>query len=254
MSTPDPALPEPMYLQAAALLRGRISSGEWGPHFRLPGEPDLARQLGLSRGTLRKALAELIDEGLLTRVRGRGTFVAPARIDSHLGTWMSTIADELTRLGVDFRTDVLRSGLEPAGDHAARSLGLAVGTDVVTVERLRSDESGPIVHLLNVVAVDDRRQGEALLQADLTSTPLFAAIQDRLGRVVDHGERVISAVAAGRRTARLLGLAPGAPVLHLQQTSVDADARPIEYSEVWINPERMRVQARVSRVPIVSSV
>src|SRR5690606_18672936 len=67
--------PEPINVQIARAVRERIATGAWPAHYKLPAEPDLARALGVNRGTVRKALAGLIEEGLLVQSRGRGTFV-----------------------------------------------------------------------------------------------------------------------------------------------------------------------------------
>jgi DNA-binding GntR family transcriptional regulator len=134
----------PMYLQVAALLRDRIETREWPEHHRLRSEPDLARELGVSRGTLRKALDLLMKEGRLRRVQGRGTYVLPRRFEAPLGSELSTISEELDRIGSGFVTTVLAQELQPAAAPIAALLDIRGGDTILRLERLRSDDKGPI--------------------------------------------------------------------------------------------------------------
>lgn len=133
-----------MYLQVAALLRDRIETREWPEHHRLRSEPDLARELGVSRGTLRKALDLLMKEGRLRRVQGRGTYVLPRRFEAPLGSELSTISEELDRIGSGFVTTVLAQELQPAAAPIAALLDIRGGDTILRLERLRSDDKGPI--------------------------------------------------------------------------------------------------------------
>jgi GntR family transcriptional regulator len=100
--------PVPVYRQLAAWFREKISNQEWKTNFKLDSEIELANQLDLSRGTVRKAVEELISEGLLIRSHGRGTFVSDAEnIGQTLATELVGTSEELIKKGIDFETIVL---------------------------------------------------------------------------------------------------------------------------------------------------
>ncbi|WP_168583604.1 GntR family transcriptional regulator [Gephyromycinifex aptenodytis] len=243
----DPQLPKPMYLQVAALIADRITAGELPTHHRLPAEPELARDLGIARGTLRKALSELISQGLLVRVHGRGTFVAPARFDAPLSTDLVTIAEDLTTSGVAFSTTVVSQRIMTAPTRVARRLRRDDDVAALELIRVRSDVDGPIAYLVNYVPASTPETQHLLEAADFTRHTLFGFLESRLHQVVDHGERAITAAAAPRDIAQHLGLPTGSPVTHMEQVSYNDRDVPVECSTVWISPQRMRVHARVTR-------
>ena len=96
-----------LHAQISHSIRERIVSGQWPPNYRLPPEPDLAKQLGVSRGTLRRALETLIGEGALRQVVGRGTFVISTVIEPAIAQKLSTLSEDLAAQGILTTTSVL---------------------------------------------------------------------------------------------------------------------------------------------------
>ena len=95
----DPSAPHTLHSQISQWLRERITTGDWPEHYRLPAEPDLARQLGVSRGTLRRAVRTLVGEGLLVQTRGRGTFVATTVVEPPLAQRLTTLSEAFVDAG-----------------------------------------------------------------------------------------------------------------------------------------------------------
>lgn len=242
----DRGVPTPVYVQIADLLRHKIADGEWPAHHRLTTEPELARQLGVSRGTLRKALDILLAEGLLRRVHGRGTFVLPTDVAAPLGSELGTVAEELAKVGIAFTTTVLERRIVPAPAEVASHLALQAGTPTLRLERVRTDDLGPIAYLVNYVRT---HPGDGLAEADFEASPLFAYLEDRLGWPIRYGRRTVWAVAATGELAGRLAVPIGAPLLLLEQVTHLADDTPVEFSHVWINPARMKVSSVVQRAP-----
>ncbi|MEJ5929164.1 GntR family transcriptional regulator [Corynebacterium sp. H128] len=242
----DLGLPDPLYRQVSDYLRGKILSGQWPSKLRLPSEPDLAKECGVSRGTLRKAIEQLRAEKLLVQVRGRGTFVTEQAIDSAMTTTLSSIFEELTRRGIDFSTRVLTQEECRADESIAARLGLPPGEKLVHLERLRFDAIGPIAFIRNYVTLSAAERAE-LLATNLERESLFAEIERIQEHPIAYGERSITAVAAGGEEARALGIAPGSPMLYMEQVSFAADQQAIECSSIWINPARMRIHAKAAR-------
>ena len=124
--TVDRSIGEPLADQIARQVRDLVDDGSWPPHYRLPSEPALAQQLGVNRGTVRRALATLAEERLLTTVRGRGTFVASRAVEPLLEGRLRSLSEDFAAQGVrqkllpDFRR-FAQHDLK----HTRRQLGLS---------------------------------------------------------------------------------------------------------------------------------
>src|SRR5512142_688906 len=131
----DRSSPVPLYFQVAQHLEHMIESGELPMGTRLENETDLAGKLGLSRPTMRRAMQYLVDRGLLVRKRGIGTQVVAAKVKRPVE--LSSLWDDLASSGQQPTTTVLANTAEQATSQVARSLGVAEGTPVTVLERLR---------------------------------------------------------------------------------------------------------------------
>ena len=116
----------PLYLQLAGLLRGRIERGEWRPGQKIPSENELNRLYGVSRMTARQVLAQLVNENLLFRVQGKGTFVAHPKISTRSPAYKG-IREQLEGMGYAVATTVLTDKVVPADEPVARALRIPVG-------------------------------------------------------------------------------------------------------------------------------
>lgn len=233
-----------LHSQISDAVRLKISTGEWPPNYRLPAEPALAEMLGVSRGTLRRALTTLIEEGALKQVQGRGTFVMSTVIEPAIAQKLSTLSEDLAGQGIDTDTEVLALDIWPAPASIARLLDLTPGQHVLRLERRRSTKDGPIALLHNYVRID---LTPGLEKADFAEDTLFGLLERRYGLKIASGRRTFSAEAATKEVARALDVTEGSPVQYLEQVTYLADSRPIEYSDVWINSRLLRVTSLLSR-------
>ena len=126
----------PLYLQLAGLLRGRIERGEWKPGQKIPSENELNRLYGVSRMTARQVLAQLVNEDLLFRVQGKGTFVAHPKISTRSPAYMG-IREQLEGMGYAVETKVLANEVVPADERVARALQIMPGEPVHEIRRVR---------------------------------------------------------------------------------------------------------------------
>lgn len=240
----DRDAPEPLHDQISSALRKFIVSGRWPPHTRLPSEPELAASLNVARGTVRRAIRTLIDDRLLVQHQGRGTFVSPPQLAQTFAQEIISSAEALDRDGIRYETTVLDQALEEPSDRIAAQLQLGQGDAVVAIRRVRSVDGGPMYVLDNYV-VAGRSPG--LETADLTNRPLFTVLEEDHGVVVDGIQRTFQAQIATPMVAELLRIDEGSPVLYLEQVSYDKASRPIEYSDVWIRGDRLRLSAWLQR-------
>lgn len=235
----DRRSPLPLYFQVKEAIQEEITSGRWAVGERIPSEPELCRHFRLSRSTVRQALDELENEGLVRRERGRGAFVAAARPNSWLlqSTW-GFYQDETSRLGVEVRSQVLRAEVGELPAWAAKALDLPPGSRGATVERLRY-VAGKVA--LYVVEHLPERFAAIALDADLERGSLYQRLAKENVEVAG-GRRSIRAVAATPPLAKLLEVRTGAPLAFIESVSWDADQRPFHCYQGWLRTERVGIE------------
>jgi DNA-binding GntR family transcriptional regulator len=239
-----PQVPATLHSQISTWLREQIASGRWPAHYRLKSEPDLAAELGVSRGTLRRALATLIAEGLLVQVRGRGTFVTSTVVEPAIAQKLTSLSEDFADLGTPLSTQVLECSLvDPQGPVAALLDVPTVGS-VLRLVRVRSTTEGPVALLANCVRAD---LAPGIADVDFEHETLFGVLSARYGLEIATGRRTFSATAADREMASRLDVPEGSPLLHLEQVTYLASGSPIEYSDVWIRSDRLRVTSILTR-------
>lgn len=218
----DPSSPVPLYHQAARALERAIEEGELPRGSKLPNELELAGELGISRPTMRQAIKQLVDKGLLVRRRGIGTIVAPRPVRRAVA--LTSLYDDLKAAGREPATRVL--ALEEVGcpPEVAERLGIGAGEPVIRLERLRLAEADPIALMLNFIPAGllELRVG------DLERGGLYELFR-RAGVAPHVATQRIGARKAGAGEAELLQIGPGDPVLTMDRVAYDTAGRAIEY-------------------------
>jgi DNA-binding GntR family transcriptional regulator len=234
----------PIYEQIQAWMQAQIVSGAWPARHKLPSEADVAAELEVSRGTVRRAIADLAEKGLLVRTHGRGTFVAPDALEQPLADEMITFSEDLISRGIPFETRVLEQGIVPVDRRIAERLSLRPGRSVFFLKRLRMVDDAPLILLHNYVLYD---MCPGIEDLDFTHVRLFEVLEDHYGLQIAHGRRTFQAQVAGYGVGSSLALAEGAPVMHIEQQSFLLDDRPIEFSDLWLRGDQFRLSAVVQR-------
>jgi GntR family transcriptional regulator len=237
--------PLPLYFQLKELLRQEIESGRWQPGQQIPSETELCEAFGISRTVVRQALRELKYQGLLYREQGKGTFVAQPKISESLMQDLSGFYEDIVGKGLTPVTKVLRQEVQPAAKKIADYLQIEPGDKVITIERLRSVGSEPIVLVTTFLPYDICPD---LIDEDLSAQSLYALLEKKHGLELSHGRRTIEAVAANQYEAQLLGVEEGAPLALLDSVSYLRDGRPIEYFHAVHRGDRSRFVVEVVRV------
>lgn len=230
----DRSSPVPLHHQLKVILTDMVRSGELKPGDPFPGELRLCEQYGISRTVVRQALVQLEFEGIVDRMRGRGTFVASPRTTQGLVQSLSGQFEDLAARGLHLRSTVRRLDVVPAPEHVATALGLADGTDVVLLERLRFVQGEPWALAVTYLLADTISW---LRETDLAEGSLYAAMDKRGTRPI-HGRRTIQTRAAGAAMAADLGVRRGTPVMLLTSVGLDRHERPVEYFEAWHRGDR----------------
>jgi len=216
--------PLPLWAQLAAQLRRRLSSGEFDERF--PTEVELAGAFGVSRATVREAIRRLRGEGLLEARRGSGTFVVNRQLDAPiLGT--AGLAQAITAAGLVEASKVLRVEQGPAGEVAARALGLESRQSVQWVERLRYADGEPLALDSSALALDatERRN---FLGGNLTQGSLYGLLEERCRLRITGGREQLRSVACAPSESKLLRPGRGEGVLEVERVAYSGD-RAVEW-------------------------
>ena len=220
----------PVYSQLASLLREKIGLHEWAPGSRIPSEHELMARFDISRGTVRRAISELVDEGFLVQVRGSGTFVSERVLSHPAGERSLSFGESLREQGKDFVTHVLEKRVVPAPADVAEHLRIQPGSPVLYLLRVRTVDGKPVICQ---EGWENLGECPGLEDADFSQETAFDAVERCSGRKITWSKVRYSASAAGER-AEALGCGEGDPVLVLRQTIGLADATVIEWSLTWL--------------------
>lgn len=240
----DRANPLPLHEQISLMFRSYISSGEWPSHYRLKPEPALAEQLGVSRGTLRRAIKTLVEEGLLTHTPGRGTFVTSPAFEPELTGKLRTLGEGFAAEGIRWFTTVEESQVVAAPSAIAALLEVSVGGSLFRLVRTGLTDVGPVAYLVNYVRTDI---AAGIEQVDFSRATLFDTLEHSFHLQIGSGRRTFSAMSAPAHIARRVNLAEGDPMLHMEQITYLEDSTPVEYSDVWLNSTKLRISSVMSR-------
>ena len=218
----DHTSPVPLYHQAARVLEEAIEDGRLPRGSKLESELDLAERLGISRPTMRAAIKQLVDKGLLMRRRGIGTTVAPRPVRRAVA--LTSLYDDLKESGREPTTRVLNFEETPCPPEIAEHLGLGPTAPVLRFDRLRLADSDPIALMHNFVPVGLLK----IESEDLERNGLYDLFR-RNGIAPHVATQRVGARKAGAEEAELLEIELGDPVLTMTRTAYDTSGRPIEY-------------------------
>jgi GntR family transcriptional regulator len=240
-------LPLPKYHRIYLVLREQLEEGRFTGG--VPGELVLMRQFGVARVTVRRALEQLAQEGLIAREPGRGTRAIgwPARqgaANDPMRTQLTGLLENLVSMGLRTSVKVLDVDMIAASEAVAGALAVAPGSMVQKAVRVRSTREGPLSHITTYVPADVARQ---FGRRELARKPILLLLEEA-GVKVGRAVQTVSARLADAEVAGHLDLAVGSALLAVRRLIYDEQDRPVQWLHGLYRPDRYEYQMQLSRV------
>jgi GntR family transcriptional regulator len=235
--------PVPLYETIESALAAGIADGSLPPETQLPPEEGLTERFKVSRTTVRKAIQNLIERGLVEVRRGKGTFVTQPKITQEL-TELTGFVEDMQALGRSPTARLLDKRIVAADEAVARQLALASGTLVFRLRRVR---------LADGVAMSfdetylPRDIGEKIADNDLEAEPVFALLEEKYDTPLVEAEYKLEAAAADAVAAEALEVPTGSPIFLIERTSYTTGNRPVDYERLHYRGDLIRFVTRLAR-------
>jgi len=224
----------PAYQRIYEDLAARIRSGEYEPTSRLVGETLLAERYGVARMTVRQAIGRLVEENLVVRHQGVGTFITGDAGSRRSLNRLTSFSEDMRGSGQDLSTKILVQKIVEPSPGVAKQLLLGKGARVIHIARLRKVAGVPTsVHHSYLP------YGEfpSLDREPLVEGSLYRTLEDRYDVRPRRADQRIKAVPAAADLTRLLGVSLGSPVLQTERITMDERNIRIEFARSWARPE-----------------
>ena len=237
-----PGSAKPLYEQLKDILKQDIDNGDFKVGEALPGERQLMDLYGVSRVTIRQAIGDMVNEGLLYRIHGKGTYVAPKRIERPLARLLGVV-EELTKEG--FKTDIkiIEVGNKESNPEISQHLKLAKSETVFLVSRIILADEQP---LLLDYSYFPRSIGQFLSNTDLSKDLIYEQLE-LYGYKISDGTQRISAGRASQEEAKHLLCKVNSPVLVVKRTTFVEGELPIDYSISIYRGDRYQYNVNLKR-------
>ena len=235
--------PVPRYYQLKEIIRQKVTGGQWTPGTPIPSERELCEQYGLSRMTARQSITELVNEGILYREQGKGTFVAQPKITQQL-IQLTGFTEDMEARSKRPATQVLNKAMVPAEEAIATTLRIKTGQLLFKVQRLRLANGEPLAietSQINFIGC------EHLMDEDLESQSLYQLLEQKYGQPPVEADQELEARLATEEEARLLKINKGDPVLLTRRTTYTERNQPLEYAKSIYRGDKYRFYTRLNR-------
>ena len=233
-------IPIPLYYQIAQHLRAEIRERGLRPGTLLGTEEEIQKNFRVSRATARKALEELVEEGLVTRMTGKGTYVAKPRLAVQLPT-LQSFSDEMKRLGMAPGSRIIEVIFAPPDEEVAINLMVEEESQVLRLERIRYGDDTPMAHTIDYLPT------WVGLQPSMEFTGSLYELLDTAGFPPEESVHTIEASTADQVLAGYLDVPLGSPVLRCRDTAFDASGRPLIFGINEWRGDRYSYQVRLKR-------
>jgi DNA-binding GntR family transcriptional regulator len=226
----DRSGPIPLYYQIAQRIEKAILNGNLPAGARLENEVSLAERLGLSRPTVRRAIQDLVDKGLLVRRRGIGTQVVHGQVTR--GVELTSLYEDLSRSGQKPSTKILEYKTVKADSKVAEKLGIEIGSDVLYLRRLRFADNVAVSIMENWLP----NEFLDITEVELNQHGLYQILRSR-GVTIRVAKQRIGARKASQRESADLEIEKQASLLSMDRTAYDNSGRAVEFGHHCYRPD-----------------
>lgn len=240
----DKSNPTPLHFQIKEDLRKQIMSGHWSNGENFPTDKQLIENYQVSSTTIRRAVSELVNEGLLERRPGKGTFVRSNGVGEKL-VRLTGFFEEIKERGAVPTAKIIRLGIVPVTNELLDSyprLEVLEGSEIFCIEKVQCMNNEPIIY---VKSFWESNVGRVFMNRDLSELGLYQVLEEN-NIVLEEADQFIGATIADEVVAKELGVPRGSAILVMERITY-TDNRPIEYSYNYVRADRYHYMVKVSR-------
>ncbi|MBC7319449.1 GntR family transcriptional regulator [bacterium] len=239
----DKNSPIPLYYQLKEILLNRIRNGEVKEGGFLPTEEELCREFGVSRGTVRKAIAELKEEGYVISEQGKGVFLVKPKFEQSLLRFYS-IGREMQSRHLDFHTKVIAKEIIKPTKGIQEALDISEGEELNKIVRIRHLDNEPVIVESIFIPV---KVCPNLLEENLEEVPLYDILEDKYKLRILKVRETLEPVVLRKEEAKILGSKVGVPAFLVERVTYLIDEKPIEVRKSIIRGDRFKFTTELYR-------
>ncbi|MCD7035353.1 GntR family transcriptional regulator [Metabacillus sp. GX 13764] len=234
--------PIPIYYQLQEHIKDLIEKGELQPGDAITTEREFAERYQISRMTVRQALTQLVNEGYLHRIQGKGTFVSERKIEQPLYRLRSFTEDMESR-GLKPGSQLISFEVIPAPGQIASQLGIQEYAPIYEIKRIRLADDVPMALETSYISANLIKG----LTEQIVKKSVYSYIEENLNLQIDHGSQVIESSVANEVEAKFLKIKKGAPIMLIQQKTFLKDETAIEYVKSSYRADRYKFMIETKR-------
>jgi GntR family transcriptional regulator len=230
----------PLYVQLEQIIKSKITTGELMPGEQIPTEKDLAETYRVSSITARQAVLNLVQEGLLLRKQGKGTFVQKGVVSTKNILTLSIkggIKDVVPEGLASQKVEVLDKGRVSISKRIAEALETGAEQEIMLIRRMRSENGIPISYIKNYLPLEI---GQKIEEEDLLSFPMLHILRSKLGLRLKTGVQYIVAVVADYEIASALSVSISSPALYLETIIYAEGRKPVEFVQTFYRADQYK--------------
>ena len=239
VDTLDKNSPIPLYFQLEEILKERIETGELQPGDLLFSEKELSEKYQISRPTIRQALRGLVNEGLLYREKGKGTFIAKPKIDYGFIQRLTTFYDDMIEKGYTTKTKIVKQEIKEVRGTIAKKLNIPKGEKIIFLHRIRSVENEPVVSVMNFIPY---KLCAHLINEDLENKSLYRLLINKYELKPYKAEITLEPIVAEEYDSQILKIKLGAPMHLMQNITYTNDNVAMDYFESRFRGDKGKVR------------
>jgi GntR family transcriptional regulator len=232
----------PLYFQLEQILKSKIITGEYMPGEQIPTEREFCETYSVSSITARQAILNLVNEGLLIRRQGKGTFVTEDIANINTLQFSGTISDLITDLKRQ-EVKVLSINRIKPPKKISKFLRIKEDAEVIQVRRTRNANNLPVSYIINYLPLET---GERIKEEDLRKYPMLQILRDIFGIPLTGAMQYIGATIADYDISFALSVSITSPILYIETLVFEKRKKPVEFVQTFIRPDRYKYSVKLS--------